>query len=124
MATSTKVDKANQIKSSLRWAVSATPMSTSSWDLSNQLRLLRAGITKFPNIFTALTTDVELHHKCQTQANFDGLANELKNFMTRHMKADRIGGNEALALPPSSAITVILEMSEEEHSAFNYINSS
>jgi SWI/SNF-related matrix-associated actin-dependent regulator of chromatin subfamily A3 len=62
--------------------------------------------------------------KNPTRSSFDCFAESLKHFMIRHMKSQRISGNEALSLPPSTTTTIMLNMSKDEDRAFNFINSS
>lgn len=129
-SVSAKLDGANFIRSKFRWNATATPMTSSIWDLtraqlsfiegtdsrneqSNGALSLRRAVERFQ------TSDEE-----EKQVRFNALAEVLQKCMIRHAKSQRISGSEALALPPSTTSTVMLDMSKEEDRALNKLHTS
>lgn len=116
---SAKLDYANQIASPLRWGVTATPATNSYMDLIPQLKFINGGGANS----TLQIGYIDAVHYNPDEASFNKLVTWLKTYyMVRHTKSQRINGSEALALPPSTTSTVMLEMSKFENEAFNCIN--
>ena len=59
-----------------------------------------------------------------SQEQFDRLVGILGRYLIRHTKSQRIGGEEILALPPSTTSTVMLTMSKDEDKALNKVHAS
>lgn len=116
---SAKTDHANKIIAPRRWGVTATPMTNSSRELSNQLKFIQG--SEPYNIFSPLKQAIYAY--VQTENTFNHLVELLQTFMVRHTKSQRINGSEALSLPPSTTSTIMLKMTPDENRAFNKIHS-
>ena len=130
--------KANKVVSVRRWGVTATPATSSVVDLISQLEFVNGkpittseqdrhqGPGPVPTRKHALSLESTIRGfvEAQSASPFHTLADVLQTFMVRHTKAQRIGGAEALALPPSTTSTVLLNMSPDEDRAFNHFNCS
>jgi len=95
-----------EIRGSKRWSVTATPCTSSITELNNQLRFLtseRDGPTR-----------IGLPRSIDNKRGFFDALDRLQKMMVRHTKNQRIGGDEALALPPSTTTTTMITMTDEE----------
>ena len=93
------------IEGSKRWSVTATPCTSSITELTNQFRFLNSSWNG--------RADNPLRSVDTKQGFYDAL-NRLMTMMVRHTKNQRIGGDEALALPPSTTTTTRIAMTDEE----------
>jgi SNF2 family DNA or RNA helicase len=114
---SAKLDAAILIKSKFRWGVTATPITTSIIDLEPQISFMDGKSTK-----QGRDLEDAMWNGTKSQDDFNLLIDRLVKVMIRHTKSQRINGNEALTLPPSTTSTVILTMSEDENRVFNQIH--
>jgi len=116
---SANLEYANMIASPLRWGVTATPATNSYMDLIPQLTFINGNVDSS----TLQIRNINAVQYDPDEASFNNLVTWLKTYyMVRHTKSQRINGSEALALPPSTTSTVMLEMSKFEDEAFNCIN--
>ena len=116
---SANLEYANMITSPLRWGVTATPATNSYMDLIPQLTFINGNVDSS----TLQIRNINAVQYNPDEASFNNLVTWLKTYyMVRHTKSQRINGSEALALPPSTTSTVMLEMSKFEDEAFNRIN--
>ena len=122
---SARMEYANLITAPLRWGVTATPATNSANDLNKQLSFIVGtdAIFPAPNSSSAFRSAVRSFCLTPSQDTFNSLVNLLKTYMVRHTKSQRINGNEALALPPSTTSTIMLTMSADEDRAFNKIST-
>lgn len=123
---SARLDIANQVSSSLKWCVTATPCTGHISELSVQLRFLNSTgpYSHFQSLGTALAAFVTSFRRNSVKQDFYALVIELKKCMIRHTKSQIILGEEALSLPPSSTTTVFLDMSPQERQWFGQSSSS
>lgn len=105
---SAKVDFAMMITSKRRWCVTATPCTSSTSELTNQIRFLASSWT--PGHRSHVSS-------IASKRGFYDALDRLKTMMVRHTKSQRIGGDEALALPPSTTTTTMVPMSKTERRA-------
>ena len=91
-----------RVRADHAWCVTGTPFSAGLPDLDYQARLLGHW-----------TDGVHLSAKIN-ELSSEELVAELRTLMIRHVKAQRIGGEVALALPDASSETVWLQMSADE----------
>ena len=91
-----------RVRADHTWCVTGTPFSAGLPDLDYQARLLGHW-----------TDGMRLSAKIHRLSN-EELVAELRTLMIRHVKAQRIGGEVALALPDASSETVWLQMSADE----------
>lgn len=106
------------------WCVTGTPFSAGLPDLDYQARLLghwTDGMhlsAKIKGRSTKDMTSAQWFQYAQTggvgKLSNEELVAELRTLMIRHVKAQRIGGEVALALPDASSETVWLQMSADE----------
>jgi SNF2 family DNA or RNA helicase len=90
------------------WCVSGTPFSSSLIDLSGSARLVGHTDTVF-----------KLNRHFSGDWSLPELIPTLKSVIIRHTKAQRIGGEIALALPESSTEVVWLTMNGQERKQYN-----
>jgi hypothetical protein len=134
-SSSAKVAIANKVSSFQKWCVTATPCPGGSVsDLSTQLGFLNSSgqYTHYNSLRAALTSFFQMCYSGRSNNNnnvasspqkkeaFYILANELQKCMIRHVKSQRINGEEALALPSSSTTTIFLDMPRQEQAWFRY----
>ena len=91
---SAKIYCANRVNAPLKWCVTATPMTASSNELSNQCCFLRMPLELTNSLVTSTET--------------------LQKYMIRHIKKQVIDGCSALILPPSTTSFVAIPPSPEE----------
>ena len=120
-ASSAKIDYANNINSSLRWGVTATPATSAATDLSKQIPFIQ-GKSQSAD-FQQFRTAVSRFNYNPSTETLDNLVDLLKTFMVRHTKSQRINGSAALALPPSTTSTIMLDMTQDEKRAFHRVNT-
>ena len=118
---SAKIEAANFIRSKFRWGVTATPMTSSIYDLSRQLRFAAGSFRCYGDL---LSLEIAMESFNKTEDTFNKLVRAAKRVIIRHTKSQRINGSEALALPPSTTSTVLLDMSAVEDTAFNKVQVS
>jgi SNF2 family DNA or RNA helicase len=124
---SAKVEAANYISSQFRWCVTATPLASSFRDLGRQLEFIwgkdRWGAG---GAYQGDYNEIERATRAgnDSQEQFDRLVGILGRYLIRHTKSQRIGGEEILALPPSTTSTVMLTMSKDEDKALNKVHTT
>ena len=111
------------------WCVTGTPFSAGLPDLDYQARLLghwsdgmhlsvkMKGVNKISEMSQAQLAQYMLPGGSMSsigKLSSEELVAELRTLMIRHVKAQRIGGEVALALPDASSETVWLQMSADE----------
>ena len=124
---SAKVEAANYISSQFRWCVTATPLASSFRDLGRQLEFIwgkeRWGAGgAYQGDYNEIERATRTGNDSQEQ--FDRLVGILGRYLIRHTKSQRIGGEEILALPPSTTSTVMLTMSKDEDKALNKVHTT
>ena len=111
-SASCRLECANKVHSGNRWAVTATPMEQSSYELKTQIHFLGLDSTRMAQFYKF--SKPHLHMTLDTAADI------LSKYMVRHVKAQRIGGDIALALPDSTTTTTFLDMSSDERQLYQY----
>ena len=113
-----------RVRADHTWCVTGTPFSAGLPDLDYQARLLghwTDGMHLSAKIKGRYTKDMTSEQWLQYakgggvgKLTNEELVAELRTLMIRHVKAQRIGGEVALALPDASSETVWLQMSADE----------
>ena len=91
-------DKARSVPAMNRWCCTATPMTSTAKELESQGNYLRM--------------DGDLRNRLSEDTEF------LKQHMIRHVKAQKINGIDALALPKSTSSVRMVTMTPVEHCAY------
>ena len=108
-----------------RWALSATPITSSLHLLAKQYGFIRIKNPALEALFKEHESLTERRKKAKQHGTlfvprrlFDNLVSEIQKVMIRHTKAQRIGGEQALALPTLKSETIWLDMNEVEKLAY------
>mmetsp|Transcript_26940 Transcript_26940/g.77684 ORF Transcript_26940/g.77684 Transcript_26940/m.77684 type:complete len:504 (+) Transcript_26940:154-1665(+) len=96
--------RAKQFPSARRWCVTATPCTGCVRELGHQLFFL-GNLRDMNPVYRELNN---------SKARFYNALDALKPIVIRHTKSQRINGSAALALPPSSTTTTLVDMSAGE----------
>lgn len=122
-------------KSSYVWAVTGTPISLTAGCmdsmycqnllLGNVLKLLTLGEsdyvwTRSPDGGADYAKDESGHLIYTRRLPLQAVADQLKRFIIRHTKAQRVNGEQALSLPDADCQTVLLDMSADERIVYEY----
>ena len=102
------------------WGVSGTPMSSSPTDLRFMAETLgqwTGGLNLKADTFIQTRNGPRV--SVEQYGNFQRFVDKLRKIMIRHTKAQRIGGEAALALPDSAAETAMIGMSGAERARYN-----
>jgi len=97
----------------LRWCATGTPFGTTVADLSGQFKFLHFHPLSNPTIFKK-----HVLLPFERSSGFQPIASILKSMMMRHTKAQKIGGQTVLALPPRNDVDIKVALSEEERQLY------